>query len=290
MCCGWNAPQMVKVVKAVRTIFFKGWRKMQELMLTTTTSVYDSGLLAQLVRKFEGNWNYQVNVISVGSGLALDLARQGRSDVLIVHDPQSEQQFMAEGFGINRQLVMHNDFVLAGPLDDPAKISDCLTVTEAFQKLAATKTLFISRDDASGTDKREKLLWNMAQVDKNTVNSQATKSGMAKALTIASAKNGYVLTDRATYLAKKPELNLRLVLEGDDLLLNVYHVIQVNPQKFPHVNVQGAQAFTDFLLGEGQRIIDGFLENRPDSVLFVPAGGRNLDEVRQTQNQQAYIY
>lgn len=263
---------------------------MNELVLTTTTSVHDSGLLSQLLPRFEAKCNYHVKVFSVGSGSAIELAKQGKSDVILVHDPQSEQKFVDEGFGVNRRLVMHNDFILVGPPEDPAKISDCITITEAFQKIAQAKALFISRDDSSGTDKREKLIWVTAKVDRNTINIQYTKSGMAKALIIASSKGGYILTDRATYLAKKPELNLRVIFEDDELLLNVYHVIQVNPDKFSSINFKGAQVFTDFLLGEGQEIIANFFENKQKNFLFVPDGGRDLNDVITTQNQQAFIY
>lgn len=185
---------------------------------------------------------------------------------------------------------MHNDFILVGPSEDPANISDSITITEAFQKLAEAKVLFISRDDASGTHKREKLIWETSKIDINTINIQSTKSGMAKALTIASAKGGYLLTDRATYLAKKSELKLRVIFEDDELLLNVYHTIQVNPDKFPYINVEGAQAFINFLLGEGQEIIANFLENNQKNSLFIPDGGRDLNEVIKTQDQLAFIY
>lgn len=263
---------------------------MRELVLTTTTSAYDSGLLNHLLPRFEARFNYHVNVISVGSGLAIELAKQGKSDVLLVHDPQSEQQFINEGLGVNRRLVMHNDFILVGPPEDSAHISDCVTIVEAFRKLAKAKALFISRDDASGTDKREKLIWDSANIDRNTVNIQSTTGGMAKALTMASSKGGYLLTDRATYLAKKPELKQRVIFEGDELLLNIYHVIQVNPEKIPDINVEGAIAFINFLLGEGQDIIANFMENKQENSPFIPDGGRDLNEILKTQDQLAFIY
>lgn len=263
---------------------------MRELVLTTTTSAYDSGLLIHLSQKFEARYNYHVNVISVGSGLALELAKQGKSDVVLVHDSRNEQQFIDEGFGVNRRLVMHNDFILVGPLEDPANISDCVTITEAFQKLAEAKVIFISRDDASGTATREKLIWEAAKIDRTTINIQSTKSGMAESLIIASSKGGYLLTDRATYLAKKPELKLKVIFEGDELLLNVYHVIQVSPDKFPHVNAEGARTFINFLLGEGQEIIANFMENKQENPPFIPDGGRDVNEVIKTQEQLAFIY
>ena len=257
---------------------------MQELILTTTTSAYDSGLLNHLLISFEAQYNYKVNVNSVGSGKAIELAKQGNCDVILVHDPQSEQNFINEGLGINRQLVMHNDFILVGPPDDPANIRACDTITEAFQKLAKEQTLFISRDDASGTDKREKLIWNKSKIATSN-NILRTKSGMAETLAITSAREGYVLTDRATYLSKKRELRLQVLFEGDDLLLNVYHAIQVNPERFPSVNAKGAHDFINFLLGEGQSIIANFLGEEYNNSPFIPDGGRNLNEVINSQVQ-----
>ena len=253
---------------------------MKEVVLATTTSAQDSGLLDHLLPKFETETGYKIIVHAVGSGLAMDMARQGKTDVLLVHDPDAEQKLMSEGIGIDRKLVMHNDFILVGPADDPTKIKGIDSIIKAFNSLVETKSLFITRNDASGTDKREKSIWQKAKIDFSTVNYQETKSGMAETLAIASAKKGYLLTDRATFLSKKHELNLDVMVEGDDLLLNMYHIIQVSQTKFPNLNVEGAKMFTEFLVGNtAQRIIGEFMKDRFGYSVFVPDAGKTIEEL-----------
>lgn len=255
---------------------------MKEITLATTTSAQDSGLLGQLLPKFEAGGGYRVTVHAVGSGLAMEMARKGKADVLLVHDPDGERKLLDEGIGTNRKLVMHNDFILVGPGHDPAKIKALPSVTEAFKKIAETKSRFVSRNDASGTDQREKMIWQKANIDPRTANLQETKSGMAETLAVASEKEGYVLTDRATFLSKKHDLKLDIVVEGDDLLLNMYHVIQVNPGKFPHLDAEGAQAFADFLVSRNaQEIIGNFMKERYGRSLFVPDAGKTMEEITQ---------
>lgn len=263
---------------------------MKELTLATTTSAQDSGLLGQLLPKFEGENGYKVKVHAVGSGIAMDMARKGKADVLLVHDPDAEKKLVDEGIGTNRKLVMHNDFILVGPGSDPARIKGTHSIIDAFKKITDTKGIFVSRNDASGTDKREKAIWQKANIDYHKANYQETKSGMAETLAVASNKKGYVLTDRATFLSKKHDLNLEVMVEGDDLLLNMYHVIQVNPGKFPNLNVEGAKLFSDFLIGRSaQDIIGSFMKDRYGHSLFVPDAGRTMDDVMQGNWKQMII-
>lgn len=263
---------------------------MKEITLATTTSARDSGLLGHLLPKFEAEYGFKVKIHAVGSGMAMDMARRGQADVLLVHDPAGEQQLLNEGIGVNRKLVMHNDFILVGPGTDPAKIKGLDSIIEAFSKIVQTKSIFVSRGDASGTDKREKLIWQKAGLDPHTTTYQEVKGGMAETLAVASGKQGYVLTDRATFLAQKHDLNLELMVENDDLLLNMYHVIQVNPDKFAHVNNEGAQKFAGFLVGTtAQNIIGNFLKDRFGQPLFMPDAGKTADDIIKGNFKQAIV-
>ncbi|AGL03162.1 substrate-binding domain-containing protein [Desulfoscipio gibsoniae] len=262
---------------------------MKEIRLATTTSAQDSGLLAQLLSRFESESGYKVQVQAVGSGQAMELARRGKADILLVHDPEAEQRLMDEGFGTDRRILMHNDFILVGPIDDPAKVKGMHSVIEAFKKIVETKSRFISRNDVSGTDKREKEIWQKANTDPHATDYQETKSGMAETLAVASGKKGYVLTDRATFLSQKHELKLEVMVEGDDLLLNIYHVIQVNPTKSPGVNAEGAKALADFLNGpNAQEIIGNFMKDRFGCSLFVPDAGKTMQEITQGNWKQVF--
>lgn len=253
---------------------------MKEITLATTTSAQDSGLLARLLPKFETESGYRVNVKAVGSGRAMDMARKGQADVLLVHDPDSEKRLLEDGAGTDRKLVMHNDFVLAGPGGDPAKIRGSQSITDAFKKISDSKSAFVSRGDASGTDKREKAIWQRAGISTGTLNYQETKGGMAETLAVASGKKAYVLTDRATFLSKKHELDLEIMVEGDDLLLNMYHVILVSPGKFPGINAGGGKKFADFLVGPAaQEIIGSFMKDTFGHSLFVPDAGRTEGDI-----------
>lgn len=205
----------------------------------------------------------------------MDMARQGQADVLLVHDPESEKRLLEEGVGADRRLVMHNDFILAGPVEDTAKIRGMDTITGAFRKIAGSKAAFISRGDASGTDKREKEIWHGAGIDPRALNYIETKGGMAETLAVAAGKKGYVLTDRATFLARKRENNLEVMVEGDDMLLNMYHVILVNPGKFQGINSEGGKKLADFLVSpKAQEIIGGFMIDTFGFSLFIPDAGR----------------
>ncbi len=230
-----------------------------ELILSSTTSTRDSGLFDVLIPIFEKQTGYKLKPIYNGSGAAMALGAQGEADVLVVHQPSGEATFMAQGNGINRQLLMHTDYLLVGPKSDPAGVKGMTDAVAAFKKLADAKATFYSRGDNSGTDATDKAIFKAAGVtvaDGSKDNPSwyiegGAGTGMSALLVIASEKQAYALTDRATFLdnnSKNP-LDLDILVQGDPLLLNVYHVIQVNPAKFPKVNAAGAKAFADFLVG-----------------------------------------
>ncbi|MGQ9786490.1 MAG: substrate-binding domain-containing protein [Anaerolineae bacterium] len=247
-----------------------------EVILATTTSIQDSGLLDMLLPLFEKQTGYVVKPIAVGSGQAMALGERGEVDVLLVHSPDAEAKFMAAGHGIDRRLVMYNDFILVGPPSDPAGIKGMSSVIEAFRWIAATNALFISRGDNSGTDALEKKLWAQAGgVPQRQLWYQETGQGMGATLGIADEKEGYILTDRGTYLVRKKGIRLEIMVEKDQLLLNVYHIIRVNPDKSPRINAAGAQAFADFIVApETQKIIGEFGVDRFGMPLFFPNAGK----------------
>ncbi len=241
-----------------------------ELILATTTSTVDSGLLDVLIPIFERQTRYQVKTISVGSGQAMLLGERGEADVLLVHAPESEKKFVANGFGVNRRLVMHNDFILVGAASDPAKIKPARSAVEALKLIAASQSLFYSRGDNSGTHQLENMLWQNVGLKPAAGGwYQQTGQGMGATLNVASEKNGYTLTDRATYLALKKNLRLEILLQGDPQLLNIYHVIEVNPARYAKVNATGARAFSDFLLSPiAQATIANFGRDKFGEALF----------------------
>lgn len=247
-----------------------------EVILATTTSTQDSGLLDVLVPLFEQQTGYRVKTIAVGSGQAMAMGQRGEADVLLVHAPDSEKKFMAGGFGTQRLFVMHNDFVFVGHPEDPAKIKGTKTAGEALKKIADAKALFVSRGDNSGTDQLEKKLWkDLGLGTKGQSWYQETGQGMGATLGVAAEKKGYTLTDRATYLALKSRLGLDLLVEGDAALANFYHVIPVNPAKFPKVNAQGGRAFADFMVAKDtQETIAKFGADKYGQPLFFPDAGK----------------
>ena len=218
------------------------------IILATTTSTQDSGLLDLLVPLFQIKTSYVVKTIAAGTGQALAMGRRGDADVLLVHAPEEEKQFVAAGHGINRQPFMYNDFVLVGPTSDPAKMAQAKSAAEALRRIAASKTLFLSRGDNSGTHILEKQLWMQAGIQPAERWYQQSGQGMGQTLIIASEKSAYTLTDRATYLKLKRRIELTILLEGDPELLNTYSLLQVNPLKSSKINSAGAQAFVDFML------------------------------------------
>lgn len=227
------------------------------VILVTTTSVQDTGLLDVLVEKFQAKAGYTLKPIAVGSGQALQMGRMGEADILWVHSPDDEMQFVNEGYGIERTTFSHNDFVVLGPKDGPAKISGIKDAAEAFKKIAASKALFISRGDNSGTHKKELKLWEKAGVTPVKENYIEAGQGMAAVLRMANEKRAYVLADRSTYLSLKNSLGLIILCEADEALLNFYSLILVNPDKFPKVNAKGARAFFDFILSKTAKDIIG---------------------------------
>ena len=246
-----------------------------EVILATTTSTRDSGLLDYLLPMFEQQTGYKVKMIAVGTGEALKMGQEGNADVLLVHAPASEKTYMEGGYGKERLLVMHNDFIIVGPADDPAKIKSSANSKEAFTAIANAKAIFISRGDDSGTNKAELTLWKSAGITPEGDWYIKTGQGMGDTLRIASEKAGYTLTDRATYLALKDTLNLTILYEGDAALLNIYHVITVNPDKWPKVNYAGALAFANWLVSpEIQKTIGNFGMDKYGQPLFFADAGK----------------
>lgn len=252
----------------------------REIILATTTSTQDSGLLDALVPLFEQQTGYRVKTIAVGTGQALAMGERGEADVLLVHAPADEKRLVEKGAAIDRQLVMHNDFILVGPKADPAGVRGARTAAEALARIAAAQALFISRGDESGTHKKELSLWKTTGVKPQGAWYQESGSGMGQSLNIAAEKDGYTLTDRATYLSLKKNLALEILLEGDAPLLNIYHVMLVNPERFSKVKAEGGRAFASFLLSRaGQAAIGKFGADMYGQPLFFPDGGMTEEQL-----------
>ena len=253
----------------------------KNVILATTTSTQDSGLLDVLLPVFEKDTGFFVKTISVGSGQAMKMGEKGEADVLLVHSPDAEKTFVSQGFGINRQLVMHNDFIIVGPPADPAKIKGMKSTKEALKMIAQSGSLFLSRGDNSGTHAKEKGLWKAAGiVPEGQKWYQQTGLGMGQTLNVAAEKKGYTLADRGTYLALKKNLGLDILIEGEPLLLNIYHVIEVNPAKWPKVNAPGAKAFAAFMVSKKvQEIISKFGVDKYGSPLFFPDAGKKPESL-----------
>ncbi len=251
------------------------------LILATTTSTQDSGLLDVLIPIFEKESGYFVKTIAVGSGQAMTMGKKGEADVLLVHSPDAEKKFMAEGAGSSRRLVMHNDFIVVGPPSDPARIKGVKSSAEVFRKIAQGGALFLSRGDNSGTHAKEKGLWKAAAITPDGQKwYQQTGLGMGQTLNVAAEKKGYTLADRGTYLALKKTLGMQILAEGDPQLLNVYHVIEVNPAKWPKVNSAGAKAFSDFMVAKKtQEMIGRFGVEKFGSPLFFPDAGKKPESL-----------
>ena len=252
------------------------WGASKTVILATTTSTQDSGLLDVLVPLFEKESGFQVKTISVGSGQAMKMGEKGEADVLLVHSPDAEKKFMTDGFGVSRRLVMHNDFIVVGPATDPAKIKGA-SAADAMKRIARTGAIFVSRGDNSGTHAKEKGLWKGAAITPDGQKwYQQTGLGMGQTLNVAAEKKGYSLTDRATFLALKKNLGLAILAEGDRKLLNIYHVIELNPVKWPKVNAAGGKAFADFMVSKKtQELIARFGVDKYGAPLFFPDAGKN---------------
>ncbi len=251
------------------------------VILATTTSTQDSGLLDTLIPMFEKKTGYFVKTIAVGSGQAMAMGAKGEADVLLVHSPAAEKKFMADGNGVERRLVMHNDFIIVGPPSDPAKIKGMKKATEAFKKIAAAGSIFMSRGDKSGTHAKEMDIWKTAGVKYEGEKwYQQTGLGMGQTLAVAAEKKTYTLADRGTYLALKKGLGLDILVEGDGILLNIYHVIEVNPKKWTKANFAGGKAFADFMVSKDvQAVIKTFGVEKFGSPLFFPDAGKKVEDL-----------
>lgn len=241
------------------------------VLLATTTSTRDSGLLDVLVPLFERKTGYTVKTIAVGTGQSLAMGARGEADVVLAHAPELERKYVAEGSMVNRRPVMHNDFILVGPPADAAGIRQTVKTADAFRRIAAAQARFVSRGDNSGTHNKERILWQAAGVTPAGPWYLESGQGMGATLVIASEKDAYTLTDRGTYLAFQRRLRLALILEGDAPLLNPYHVLEVNPARHPKVNAAAGKAFADFLVSaEAQEVIRTFGVDRYGQPLFFP--------------------
>lgn len=258
-----------------------GQAQEKAIILATTTSMQDSGLLDVLIPVFEKKTGYFVKTIAVGSGQAISLGQRGEADVVLAHSADLEKKFVADGYGINRRIVLHNDFIVVGPPGDPAKIKGSKSAADAFKKMAGTGVLFMARGDGSGTEAKEKAIWKAAGISPEGQKwYQQTGLGMGQTLNVASEKRAYTLTDRGTYLALKRRLGLDILTEGDPILLNIYHVTEVNPAKWPKVKAAGARAFANFLVSrEAQGIVKTFGVDKFKEPLFYPDAGKKVEDV-----------
>jgi tungstate transport system substrate-binding protein len=252
-----------------------------KLILSTTTSTVDTGLLDALLPVFEKQTGYAVTPLSLGSGQALETAARGEADVLLVHSPDAELAFMAAGSGIDRKLVMHNDFVIVGSSKDAAGLSGDAQAVDAFQRIATAKAPFVSRGDNSGTNAEELKLWTLAGiVPKGQSWYVESGTGMGQTLSIANEKSGYTLSDRGTYLAQQKNLQLSVLVQGDPTLLNIYHVIRTNPAKSDKLNVAAAKAFEEFMVASAtQKLIADYGKDKFGQALFFPDAGKSEDQV-----------
>ena len=243
----------------------------ESIILATTTSTQDSGLLDVLVPQFERESGIQVKVIAVGSGAALRMARTGDADVVLAHSPAAEQQYVESGDLVEGRIVMHNDFVIVGPPDDPVGVRKLTSVAEVMRAIA-TRGSFISRGDESGTYAQERTLWVAAAIDPAEVaRREETGQGMGATLSIADQRRAYTLTDRGTFLSLRQRHGLAIVFEGDERLRNVYHVYAVNPARNPKVRIAAARRFIAFLVRPAtQQAIAAFKRDTYGQSLFFP--------------------
>ncbi len=248
----------------------------RDVILATTTSTRDAGLLDSLLPVFERQTHYSVKVIAVGSGQALAMGRRGDADVVLSHAPEAEQALVDSGYFVSRRIVMHNDFLFVGPPGDPAGLRGMSDPIAALARVAQREASFVSRGDQSGTHQLEQKLWRVAGI-RPGAGDWYTESGhgMGETLQMADQKRAYTITDRATYLAWRDKLQLVPMIEGDPRLYNVYHVLELNPKNAPRINVAGGRAFADFMVSpEAQALIGEFGKRRFGQSLFVPDAGK----------------
>lgn len=250
------------------------------VIVSTTTSTQDSGLLDVLVPLFEKKTALTVKTISVGTGQALALAARGEADVTLAHAPGLEKKYVDDGKMSNRRLVMYNDFVIIGPADDPAKVKGTPKAVDALRRIAESQARFVSRGDKSGTHTLELGLWKLAGVEPKGAWYIESGQGMGQTLGIANDRRAYTLTDRGTYLAFQRRIDLPILVEKDRPLLNIYSVMEVNPANGPRVNATGGKAFADFMLEpETQAIIRAFGVDKYGQPLFVPVAGKKDEDL-----------
>jgi tungstate transport system substrate-binding protein len=247
----------------------------RSLILATTTSTQDSGLLDELLPAFTDDTGWRVKPLAVGSGQAIELGRRGEADVLLVHSPEAEEELVAEGDTGARRLVMHNDFVIVGPADDPAGTRD-LPAAAAMRKIATAQAGFVSRGDDSGTHAREEKLWEETKTVPSGQWYHSSGQGMGATLRLASETSAYTLTDRATYLSQRENLSLEVLSEGDQDLLNIYHVIEMTKRAGDRVQPEAAKAFADWMVGSrAQKMIGEFGAEEFGQQLFIPDAGKD---------------
>lgn len=247
----------------------------RDVVLATTTSVQDTGLLDVVLPMFTKKTGIEVKPIAVGTGQALALAAKGEADVILVHAPEAEEKFMAEGHGTRRRAFAHNDFVVLGPPGDPAKVKGQKTAAAAMSTIAAASAPFVSRGDDSGTHKKELALWKAAAVTPAKPWYIAAGAGQAQTLMVASQKRAYALSDRGTFASLKGKVDLAIVFEGDPALLNKYSVIEIDPAKHPGINAKGGTALADFLLSpDVQKLLATYGVEKLGQPLFVPDAAR----------------
>ena len=250
------------------------------VILSTTTSTQDSGLLDIVVPMFERHTGYTVKAVSVGTGQALALAARGEADVALVHAPELEKKYVTEGKMSNRRLVMYNDFVVIGPEADPAKVRGEKNAAAALKRIAESASRFVSRGDKSGTHLLELALWKRAGVTPAAPWYIESGQGMGATLGVADDRKAYTITDRATLLAFSKRVALKVMVEGDRPLLNIYSVMEVNPANGPKVNAAGGKAFADFMLApETQQVIAKFGVDKYGQALFVPIAGKKDEDI-----------
>lgn len=248
-------------------------KKERSMVLATTTSTQDSGLLDYLLPKFESDTGIKVKVVAKGTGEALEIGKRGDADCLLVHAKEQELKFLSDGFGIKRDEVMYNDFIIVGPKDDPAKIKEKAPndAIEAFKQISSNQATFISRGDNSGTNTKEISIWKASKIDPKGNWYVSSGKGMGAVLQMADEKKAYTLTDRATYLSMKDKLSLQIVTEKNSNLYNQYSIIKLNPKNNKNIKEKEADEFTNWMLSDkGQKIISEFGKDKFGISLFIP--------------------
>lgn len=251
----------------------------------TTGSPYELGLVDALSTPFKEINNCTIEVTKAGSGASISLGREGKVDLVMVHAPEAEEEFIADGYGLNRTYIMYNDFVIVGPNNDPAGINGITDVADAYEKIAKTKSIFFSRGDNSGTHKKEMYVWNLTGITPEGDWYVITNDFMGATLEMADMQQGYFMTDRSTYIKLKQNLNLSILVEDDPILVNQYHAIAVNPEKYPDVNYEMAVKFIDYIISQnGQEIIMNFGNEEFGEPLYFAASTPDISSSTMLNN------